>query len=502
MRAWDGFLEAAFLFTTLSAATLLSDRMAYELGALRFPLLPPPAVAAMFGGGLAAAAAFGFLRRKASSAEVAWQADRMLGTESMYLTAVEVAGGEGGGCFGPALLERAAKESERLEPRRVAPVPPLRHRWAIGLSLGAGAVLALFPPGRELPPKADFVADPLRGPAPLGVRFVETCVGRIAEFRWSFGDGTADADGSVVNHEFVKPGRYSVRLRATGPGGAADRAREFEVLEAGSVIADFVATPAKGRAPLRVEFRNLSFGADRFRWNFGDGSGTSERDPAHTFERPGEHRILLEASGGGRTDHAERKIRVVGPDAPLADFAAFPVKGPAPLEVRFENRSTGEIEGYEWDFGDPIGEPSTEADPVHVYRLPGVYTVRLRARGQGGEDRETKERYVRVENDGDGGGGGSGGGSAEESAALLGTPALRPEIDPIPAAVRTPGTGPMVEKMKNVYTGDRSGGKGVEEPFDQAFGRYRRAAEEAVSREGVPESAREFVRKYFEAIRP
>jgi len=92
-------------------------------------------------------------------------------------------------------------------------------------------------------------------------------------------------------------------------------------------------------------------------------------------------------------------------DAPLADFRALPREGPAPLEVSFEDMSTGEAAEWHWDFGDLLaGEArvSRERNPAHTYTAPGRYTVNLRVKGSHGEDVEEKPYYIRV---GDPGGG-------------------------------------------------------------------------------------------------
>jgi PKD repeat protein len=70
--------------------------------------------------------------------------------------------------------------------------------------------------------------------------------------------------------------------------------------------------------------------------------------------------------------------------APQAEFSAEPVFGEAPLKVRFGNLSSGEIQVFEWDFGD--GTTSSLENPVHVYQAPEKYTVRLRVVGPGAVD--------------------------------------------------------------------------------------------------------------------
>jgi PKD repeat protein len=71
---------------------------------------------------------------------------------------------------------------------------------------------------------------------------------------------------------------------------------------------------------------------------------------------------------------------VPGNIAPVAVASATPLSGDAPLEVQFSSQdstdSDGTIVERSWDFGDSSA-PSTDADPVHFYLTPGVYTAEL-----------------------------------------------------------------------------------------------------------------------------
>ncbi|WP_342679005.1 PKD domain-containing protein, partial [Methanofollis sp. UBA420] len=59
----------------------------------------------------------------------------------------------------------------------------------------------------------------------------------------------------------------------------------------------------------------------------------------------------------------------------IANFSASPAAGMVPLTVRFTDLSGGSPDTWSWDFGD--GNVSSNPNPVHVYEVPGVYTVNL-----------------------------------------------------------------------------------------------------------------------------
>jgi PKD repeat protein len=81
--------------------------------------------------------------------------------------------------------------------------------------------------------------------------------------------------------------------------------------------------------------------------------------------------------------------------APKPLFRAFPIKGPPPLKVRFQNFTTGHIARYLWDFGD--GGTSLEKSPIHTYINEGKYTVKLNVvTSTGAQGIVTKIEYIEV----------------------------------------------------------------------------------------------------------
>jgi len=79
---------------------------------------------------------------------------------------------------------------------------------------------------------------------------------------------------------------------------------------------------------------------------------------------------------------------------PAVDFVASPEEGMAPMEVAFDDLSTGDVARWHWDFGD--GQFSDESEPVHTYTVAGNYTVSLAVMGPGGSDVETQVEYIKV----------------------------------------------------------------------------------------------------------
>ncbi len=527
VQAIDSCLELAFVLTTGVAAMLLIDRLAFELGLAPLHVTSRLWIAVLFGGALAAAIVSGLVAsaaRSITSAAIAWRADRALALDERFLTSVELATDGDGSRFAPALYVQAAEAMKGVDVRTVFPRAAVGYRWGVALAIGAGIVLAAFAPRVDAVPVADFAFTPDRGTAPLVVSFNDGSQGRISGYDWDFGDGTVSVDASPT-HRFVRPGRYTVRLIVRGPGGHNEKSALVEAIDPSQPVADFEADPARGRAPLEVRFTNRSHRAETCAWAFGDGATSVERGPIHVFEKPGSFDVVLEASNAMGRSFKSRRVKVLGPNAPMADFRAMPRKGPGPLTVDFEDMSTGAIDSWEWDTGDFLaGKERIRRTRMlsHEYTLPGKYTVRLKVVGPGGEDEIVRERYIEVENEGQGAGGsvggagagvkgggggsgaGGGGGAGGREGQVFGDEATRPKAEYTPESVTTPGrSDEMFEKIKSVYSGDGSGQPGQEKPYDtKTFGEYRQAAEDSMNKERIPVTLRSYVKQYFEEIRP
>jgi phage baseplate assembly protein gpV len=77
----------------------------------------------------------------------------------------------------------------------------------------------------------------------------------------------------------------------------------------------------------------------------------------------------------------------------VAEFTA-PTSGFSPLLVSFTDQSGNSPTSWLWDFGD--GGTSTAQNPIHLYKIPGVYTVTLTASNGAGSLIATKTDYITV----------------------------------------------------------------------------------------------------------
>jgi len=234
-------------------------------------------------------------------------------------------------------------------------------------------------------PTAEFTANPRIGPVsseiPLEVQFTDLSVGAV-EWEWDFGAGEISSDQNPL-HEYKDPGIYTVSLTVWDKDGQEDKTVKLDYIIAGLPSAKFVGSPRTGTgtelAPLEVKFTDLSIGAVRWEWDFGDKTPLSdEQHPTHEYKKPGEFTVTLRVwDKDNQMDELSIPdyVIVVEPGSPLAGFIGVPREGYAPLSVQFTDLSIGDIEKWLWSFGD--NEISETQHPKHEYKDPGIYPVIL-----------------------------------------------------------------------------------------------------------------------------
>lgn len=165
--------------------------------------------------------------------------------------------------------------------------------------------------------------------------------------------------------------------------------------------ADFNARNRHGLAPLEVVFDSEDVGEITNRsWDFGDGQTDSRQGViSHTYFASGTYTVSYTVNGPLGADTVTKSDYIhVGWTEPVlqAEFSAATLQeGAAPLEVAFENRSSGDVVDWEWHFGD--GAISYEQNPTHTYVVPGLYEVSLTVTDNHGMSvTETKESFIRA----------------------------------------------------------------------------------------------------------
>ena len=235
--------------------------------------------------------------------------------------------------------------------------------------------------------RTDFSADTVAGPPTLTVTFSDASNGAPSAWAWDFGDGATSTEQNPT-HSYGSVGEYDVSLTVTREAGTdtvikAGYVRVLEPLE----IVGFTASDTVGPAPLTTSFAATLSGNQEeisYLWDFGDGSGSTEASPLHTYFAPGVYDVSLTVSGLAGDDVATESDYITVNAASGANFS-FVRNG---LETEFDDTSTGSPTSWFWQFGD--GSTSTFENPTHRYADNGTFSVTLSIDGPGGPSQITK----------------------------------------------------------------------------------------------------------------
>ncbi|MDQ1252310.1 MAG: hypothetical protein QG646_1431, partial [Euryarchaeota archaeon] len=261
----------------------------------------------------------------------------------------------------------------------------------------SAAITVLKQPSRV--PVANFSSDVTEGSVPLSVQFSDLSKDATG-WNWDFGDGATSTEQNPM-HVYNAVGKYAVTLTASNEAGTdVETKTGYITVRAVSskLAAAFSASPTSGNTPLKVVFTDKSTGSPTsWKWSFGDGTSSTEKNPVHIYSKAGKYTVSLtvkNAKGSSTVTKSGYINAVTILKAPVAAFSAFPTSGNAPLKVVFNDWSRGSPTSWNWNFGD--GTSSTEKSPVHTYSKAGKYTVSLTVKNSIGKSTVTGFNYIKV----------------------------------------------------------------------------------------------------------
>jgi gliding motility-associated-like protein len=154
--------------------------------------------------------------------------------------------------------------------------------------------------------------------------------------------------GRLISHEYDSAGTYYVKMTAQGDGGkdvAYDTIKVFKRPEI-----DFDVDPKLVMLPgQKMHIYNFTNFAERYSWDFGDGSDTSSKEaPVHQYEELGEYTVTL-------TAWSDKGCRSVDS---IPDVVEVRGKGHIEFPNAFTPSPSGPSDGY-WD------PESTDNDIFH-----------------------------------------------------------------------------------------------------------------------------------------
>ena len=187
------------------------------------------------------------------------------------------------------------------------------------------------PPPMNRPPVAAATVTPASGPAPLTAQL--SAAGSsdpdndIAEYVWTFGDGTSSQSGREVSHVYARAGQFTAQVIVTDAVRQSSTADVMITVTAPPTmssppVARGTVSTLSGPAPLRVTFSGAgSSDPDgdiaSYAWRFGDGSPVDSRISGdHVYTQPGMFTMSLTVTDmAGNTDSISATIDVEAPTA-------------------------------------------------------------------------------------------------------------------------------------------------------------------------------------------
>jgi gliding motility-associated-like protein len=135
-----------------------------------------------------------------------------------------------------------------------------------------------------------------RGCVPYTAVFENTSLGGT-DWVWQFDDGTVFSTGFEPTYTFNTVGSYNVRLIATDTStcNKVDTSAYFTITVYPIPTAGFTWSPNPPIENTKTNFTNLSIGATRYLWDFGDGETSTEVNPAYQFNKTDTFNVVLYA---------------------------------------------------------------------------------------------------------------------------------------------------------------------------------------------------------------
>jgi len=220
-------------------------------------------------------------------------------------------------------------------------------------------------------PKAAFSAPNTLSCTGKNITFVNQSVGDGLSFEWQFGDGKTSTSYTPAPHTYAAEGDYTIKLMVKDRYGCTDAHEKIDYIKIYNPVAKIVNPTVKVNCPpLDARFINDSKNYISQTWDFGDGTGTTLKDPSKFYTKPGIFKVLLTVtSHGGCTDTDEQIIDIEGPKG---SFTYKKLNDCVPVKVEFQG-TTNDNASFIWDFNNGVTIGTTDSKITYEYKDPRTY---------------------------------------------------------------------------------------------------------------------------------
>ncbi len=238
-------------------------------------------------------------------------------------------------------------------------------------------------------PQGNFRYTQLTGCEPTDIRFTGSTKDTVS-FIWDFGDGTVTQTGdSAITHRYTRRGTYLPKMILKDPQGCQVSIAGRDTIRIYGVDARFGISQQTLCDSGLVQFVDSSLSNDlitAYQWDFGDGTISSQKNPAHFYHQTGQYVVRLRVTtrmGCSNQVSSAIPIRITRtPVVALQSTDPACVPATARFEATIVQSDTNRL-SWSWDFGN--GLSSTLQTPLPVsYSTAGTYPVRLIGRNNFG----------------------------------------------------------------------------------------------------------------------
>ncbi|MDI1234546.1 MAG: PKD domain-containing protein [bacterium] len=197
---------------------------------------------------------------------------------------------------------------------------------------------------------------------------------------WLFDDTTNGIGIDYLDKKFKYGNTHQILLAVNSDYNCTDTFRQFVYLEIPKTTSILTSENdsqcLKGNQfSFNSQTSNPKVSLQAWQWNFDDGNTSNNAMPTYNFKKEGFHKVSVQTvSAIGCLDTAEINTWIM--PHPQSLFDTMSACYPEPFLFNENSAITaGKIVSYKWAFGD--GDSSMLQTPIHYYKVPGLYKVRL-----------------------------------------------------------------------------------------------------------------------------
>lgn len=243
-------------------------------------------------------------------------------------------------------------------------------------------------------PKADFNVQPkyiVSGGSGAFTNISNTFGVPNPKYDWHFTNSNTFYFTQNVVKAYPTPQVDTVRLIARNPSnGCTDSIVKYVVIKNVFAVFNYTKTYLNPNypncPPMLARFKGASVNADKFRWDFGDGSPgtgiTPTEDVSYTYSLPGIYRVVLYAYKNGVL--ADSAIEILTVKGAFAKIGTSVKTGCLPVTATFTILQQN-MDSCTWDFTDGnIYNTNKDTSISHTYKTAGIYLPQVILRDNSG----------------------------------------------------------------------------------------------------------------------